>query len=176
MTLYFILAAIIFAVSAGMTFSTKTVTNQQTAICVFLFPVVYLACGLPLESLPTHIIAAAIAYAIGYLLYLTADVGGGVVRAFAIAVLWVPGLGLLFNYVCLAMILGGVATLLVMATQGRNTQRIEHYAGVLLAVCSGFFVYQFAEGPSKKVPSYEIQMTTTPSSEAPALSLRGRPE
>lgn len=175
MTLYFILAAIVFAVSAGITFSTRAVTTQQSLICLLLFPVVYMACGLPLESLPTHIVAAAIAYMFGFLLRITVGIGGGVVRALALAVLWMPGLDLVYEYVCWAMILGGVATALTMLTKGRDTQRIEHYAAVILAVCSGFFVYQFTEGPSEDAPKQEVQMTSTPSAE-PTLRLRGPAE
>jgi Flp pilus assembly protein protease CpaA len=176
MALYLILAAIIFAVSAGMTFSTKTVTNQQSLICLFLFPVVYLACGLPLEALPAHIIAAAVAYVFGFILRVTVGIGGGVGRALALAVLWVPGLGLVFDYVCLALIMGGVAAVLTVVVKGRGTQRIDHFAAVMLAVCSGFLVYQFNEGLPEKGSPLEVQMTSTPSSPAPALKLRGPAE
>lgn len=173
MTLYFILAAIVFAVSAGLTFSTKTVSNQQTAICLVLFPVVYLACGLPLEGLLTHVITAVIAFLFGVLLRITVGIGGGVVRALALTVLWMPGLGLVYEYVTLALILGGAAAAVTMLINGRDTQRIEHYAGVILAVCSGFFVYQFVESPSEKTPSFEVQVTSMPSSTEPVLKLRG---
>lgn len=177
MTFYFIISALLFAVLAGITFHTKTVSHQQFFAGLLLFPIAYFVCGLPLANIPNHILAAVMAYVVGFILYIKANIGGGVGRAFTLAALWVPTVPLLFNFFCLLFIIAGAVSLLVMMFRSSNSSdRIDHYAAMAMAVCSGFFLYQYSEDTPSKLTAYQVQESAPPLPDVPALNLRGLSE
>jgi len=147
MTLYFIIAALVLAGSAGVTFKTKCVTHQQFFICVILFPIAYLICGLPIKGLIYHLSAAIVAYMVGWAIrFIERGLGGGVIYAFTIAALWIPGLSLFWDYLVAALIAGMVLTVIVMAVRRSTSELVRDYAAMTLLTCSGFFLFQVHQG------------------------------
>ena len=173
MTLYFIIAALVLAGAAGVTFKTKCVTHQQFFICVILFPIAYLISGLPTEGLIYHLSAAIVAYIVGWAIRLVErELGGGVIYAFTIAALWIPGLSLFWDYLVAALIAGMVLTVIVMAVRRSTSELVRDYAAMTLLTCSGFFLFQLHQGDFDPNPSQAIQANAQQSLDTAKLELR----
>jgi len=170
MTLYFIIAIVLFAVNAAMTFTTKTVSTAQWGFSAFVFVLTYFACGLPLEGFLHQLAAGALCLIVGITLRATARIGGGVVRAFVIAGLWIPTWTLFFEYIVLATLVAGFGG--ALWSYIKKHDKIEHFAGIVLACCFGFFVYHYSEKTPERLLS-TMQVYAAQTAPEPAIALRG---
>ena len=166
MELYFILGAAIFAVSAAVSFATKSVSNNHFLAHLFLFPLVYLLSGLPLIDIPTHLLLAGVMAIAGYIAFYLKWCGGGVSRALIILGLWAPSWAFLGNGLMYTGMAGGVAALLVIGL--KTSDRVE-YAAIIFACCCGLLVYQHQELPNNTLK----QVENTQNVSGPSLALRG---
>ena len=170
MTLYFLIAIVLFAVNAAMTFTTKTVSDAQLGFSAFVFVLTYFACGLPLEGFLNQLAAGALCLIVGITLIVTARIGGGVVRAFVIAGLWIPTWTLFFEYVMFATMVAGFGG--AIWSYIKKSDRVEHFAGIALACCFGFFAYHYSEKTPEKLQS-TTQVYAAQTVPEPAIALRG---
>jgi Flp pilus assembly protein protease CpaA len=141
MTLYLIIAALVVCLSTALTFSSKVGTNKHLLVHLILFPIVYVACGMPLEQIGIHFLFVLLAFVAGFLAFVIWKIGGGVARAFVIAALWIPGPALFFNYFVATLIGGGL--LAVIACVFGKSDRVDHFATLVFACCSGFLIHQY---------------------------------
>ena len=146
MTLYLVIAAAILVVSTAVTFSSKAVSNQHLLVHLILFPVVYLLCGLPAGQIAMHFLAAALLFVVGFLAFIFLKIGGGTARALVIAALWIPGLGLFFDYLTTTLIV--IGAMCVMAYMINKSDRFDHFATLVFACCSAFLFYQYNNQPT----------------------------
>lgn len=158
MTLYLLIAAAILIISTAITFSSKAVTNQHLLAHLILFPIVYIVSGLPLEQMGAQFIAAGVAFILGILAFIFLKIGGGAARALIIVVLWVPDHSLLVDYFFAVSM--GIFALAAIEYLIIKSGRIDHFATLVFAVCSGFLFYQYdleGKDPSKQVTA-QIQI------------------
>jgi len=161
MSLYLIIAALILAISTALTFSSKAVTNKHWLSHLFLFPVVYVLCGLPLDQIGINFLIAGLMFLVSFLAFFYKLIEGGVSRAFVIVALWVPGPAMFFNYFAVTLMAGGLVALIALKFSKSN--KIDHFATLVFACCSAFLFYQYdlqAKYPHEVVTA-QIQMDQT---------------
>ena len=147
MSLYLLIAAAIFAVNAGVTFASKTVTNQQFLVTLALFLGAWLGTGMPVNLLLMQIGTAAVIFVVGMVLFVKRIIGGGVARAFTMAALWVPGIASFLNFIVAAIIAGVVIGGLIAKAQGK--EEIDHYASIAFACCVAIMMADYGKLPAK---------------------------
>lgn len=154
MTLYLLIAGVIFIISTVITFLSKAVSNQHFLAHLVLFPIIYITCGLPVQQIGLQFLAAGLMLIIGFVAFVYFHIGGGAARALIIAALWVPGFGLLFEYLTIALIIIGAICLIDYLI--RRLDRVDHFATLVFAICSVFLFYQY------DVQTKQSQILVTP--------------
>ena len=96
--------------AAGWDLASYTIPNFLQAALLFAFLLFAMTAGMSLASFGWHMLAGAVALALGFALFACGFVGGGDAKLFACAALWF-GLGDLADYALLASIFGGALTL-----------------------------------------------------------------
>ena len=158
MTLYYIIAALVFACSAAVTFKTKTVTYKQFLIGLALFPVAFFVSGQPIDNLSYHLGAATIIYMLGlWIRFMDREFGGGVIHAFTLAALWIPTFSIFYDYLSTALILGGVLTVIIFCVHRSKSVMIRDYAAMALATACGYFLFQVHQGVANPETAEAIQ-------------------
>ena len=150
MTLYLILAAAILMVSTALTFSSEVVTNKHLLIHLVLFPLVYILCGLPIGQLVPQFMMAGLMFIFGLFAFYYSKIGGGAARALIITALWVPGLGLFFNYLTMTLIVIGIVAAFMFKFS--QSDRMNHFATLVFGCCSAFLFYQYNQ-PTLSAPT-----------------------
>jgi len=168
MTLYLVLAAAILMVSTAVTFYSEVVTNKHLLIHLVLFPIVYVVSSLPIEQIYTHFITAGFMFIFGLCAFYCMKIGGGAARALIITALWVPGLGLYFNYLTTTLIVIGIVAAFMLKFS--QSDRINHFAALVFGCCSVFLFYQYNQ-PTLSAPV--ITASQQIENISPKPSLRG---
>ncbi len=146
MSLYLIIAAAIFAVNAAVTFNSKKVSNLQTLITLILFLPVWFAASMPLAGLGLQLLSGVGVYFLGLLI--RKHIGGGVIRAFALAALWIPGIGSYLNFFVLATIAGTTIGWVIAKIQ--KSKDIDHYAAIALVSCAVILLFDYSKLPASE--------------------------
>jgi len=101
------------AFSAAMDLFTMTISNRISIGLVLGFFLSAFVIGMPGDQILLHLGAGLAMLVIGFLMYLPGWIGGGDAKLFASTALWL-GWGVLFDYVLLATLAGGVLTLALL--------------------------------------------------------------
>lgn len=109
--LLFFPALMIFAAFSDLL--TMTIPNRVSLLLVAGFVAMALLTGMPLKTFGLHIAAGIVVLAITFSLFAAGWIGGGDAKLAAATGLWC-GFGVLFDYLFLASILGGLLALVIL--------------------------------------------------------------
>jgi prepilin peptidase CpaA len=101
------------AYAAASDLITMKISNRVTLGLLTAFPVFALVCQLPLEAVGWHVGAGALVLAVTFAMFAAGWIGGGDAKLAAATAVWL-GPDLLFIYLLLASIAGGVLTLALL--------------------------------------------------------------
>jgi prepilin peptidase CpaA len=101
---------LLLAAAAGWDIASFTIPNFLNLALMAAFAVFAFSAGLSFSAIGWHLVAGAIALAIGFGLFALGHIGGGDAKLFAVVVLWL-GLRDLLPYALLASVLGGALAL-----------------------------------------------------------------
>ncbi|VAW13261.1 Type IV prepilin peptidase TadV/CpaA [hydrothermal vent metagenome] len=112
----FYFAALLFVFPATVIYAgatdlvTMTISNRLTMGLVAAFVVLAVWSGMPLALIGNHVLAGGVALAVGVVFFARGWIGGGDAKLCAATALWI-GWDLLFEYVLVSTVLGGLLTL-----------------------------------------------------------------
>lgn len=109
-------AAVIYAGATDLV--SMTISNRLTLGLVTAFAVLAVWSGMPLALIGNHVSAGLLALAVGIGFFARGWIGGGDAKLCAATALWI-GWDLLFEYVLVSTLLGGLLTLAILSF--RNT-------------------------------------------------------
>lgn len=173
---YEIIAALIF-VSLGLSFAAKLKTiNLICVLGVVAFPVVMTVLGQTTAQMIPHLIAGAAVFGLGYILFVTGSIDGGVTKAAALAALWLPTQALADVAIAVGLCIGALALL----ASARKKNKVEGAALVLCALTAGIFLAASPYGPQRYQTQYALMPSVTEvtnmasGEDVPLLRLRGQ--
>ena len=113
-TLALFIFPVLMAYAASSDLLTMRIANWLVAILVAAYFVLAFVAGIPLDQIGVSVAAAAIVLAIAFAFFAFGWIGGGDAKLVAATTLWV-GLGMMFQYLIYAALLGGGLTILILA-------------------------------------------------------------
>src|SRR3569623_2674021 len=105
---------LLMAYAASSDLLTMRIANWLVAVLVVAYLVLALFAGLPLDQVGISVAAAVIVLAFAFAFFAFGWIGGGDAKLVAATTLWV-GLGMMFQYLIYAALLGGGLTILILA-------------------------------------------------------------
>jgi prepilin peptidase CpaA len=113
-TLALLVFPLLMAYAASSDLLTMKIANWLVLALVAAYFVMAFTAGIPLDQIGMSVAAAAIVLAIAFAFFAFGWIGGGDAKLVAATTLWV-GLGMMFQYLIYAALLGGGLTLLILA-------------------------------------------------------------
>jgi prepilin peptidase CpaA len=104
-------AAMAFAAASDLV--SMTISNRVSIALVLGFFLVAVLVGMPLAQIGSHALAGLLVLAISFVFFTFGWIGGGDAKLASATALWI-GFPLLFEYLMIAAIIGGVITLLLL--------------------------------------------------------------
>jgi prepilin peptidase CpaA len=112
-TLALLVFPLLMAYAASSDLLTMKIANWLVLVLVAAYFVMAFTAGIPLEQIGMSVAAAAVVLAIAFAFFAFGWIGGGDAKLVAATTLWV-GLGMMFQYLIYAALLGGGLTLLIL--------------------------------------------------------------
>ena len=112
-TLALLVFPLLMAYAASSDLLTMKIANWLVLALVAAYFVMAFTAGIPLDQIGMSVAAAAIVLAIAFAFFAFGWIGGGDAKLVAATTLWV-GLGMMFQYLIYAALLGGGLTLLIL--------------------------------------------------------------
>ena len=112
-TLALLVFPLLMAYAASSDLLTMKIANWLVLVLVAAYFIMAFTAGIPLEQIGMSVAAAAVVLAIAFAFFAFGWIGGGDAKLVAATTLWV-GLGMMFQYLIYAALLGGGLTLLIL--------------------------------------------------------------
>ena len=112
-TLALLVFPLLMAYAASSDLLTMKIANWLVLVLAAAYFVMAFTAGIPLEQIGMSVAAAAVVLAIAFAFFAFGWIGGGDAKLVAATTLWV-GLGMMFQYLIYAALLGGGLTLLIL--------------------------------------------------------------
>ena len=113
-TLALLVFPLLMAYAASSDLLTMKIANWLILAVVAAYFVMAFSAGIPLDQIGMSVAAAAAVLAVAFAFFAFGWIGGGDAKLVAATTLWV-GLGMIFQYLIYAALLGGGLTLLILA-------------------------------------------------------------